>query len=362
MDQRASDIIEMYIQFAKEKAEELYPKDPDQRKKYLGHINGYKADKWVPGIRPSINYVGYAWKDGVLARVELYPTMMKDLEKLNIEDFDDNEVPETDVFSDPDEGQPLRIKRSKEKGKNVYHLSKVSLSKGQSWNDFFKENRLTDAQLQEFDEKKSLKELYVDCYRKRDFEMALDGLQRFDEKHKYGIFDNDEFLQKVEDASYLYENEESGRIKSEEVAEKAESSRPKRKAATNIPDKKVKEEVPQNEENSSEESNDWSEAKLSEMKQYLRSYIEEKIDSELLEVENDTWMFPRNRKDLTDMCELADRGKLLKAHLNVQASEEDNGQDEDQQEDVQAPEGTEEVSSTATGAIDFRARLKNRGK
>jgi len=42
--------------------------------------------------------------------------------------------------------------------------------------------------------KESLTELYKDVYTLRDFNMAVDGLQRFDKANKYGIFDDQDFL------------------------------------------------------------------------------------------------------------------------------------------------------------------------
>jgi hypothetical protein len=61
------------------------------------------------------------------------------------------------------------------------------------------QERVTDEQLEELSVKEPLYEMFVDVYRQEDFDFALNGLRKFDEKYGYGIFENDEFMSQVND-------------------------------------------------------------------------------------------------------------------------------------------------------------------
>ena len=74
------------------------------------------------------------------------------------------------------------IEKNKESGKWKYTIINETLKKGEDWDGFFKRNRVSDAQLKDLSEMKSLKELLVNVYTARDFDFAIDGLKRFDKK------------------------------------------------------------------------------------------------------------------------------------------------------------------------------------
>ena len=133
-----------------------------------------------------------------------------------------------DIFSDPDEGFPLLIEKNKESNKWKYTIINETLKKGEDWDAFFKRNRVSDSQLKDLSETKSLKEVLINVYTIRDFELALDGLKRFDKKNGFGIFDNEDFLKEVEEceaqvAASVEETEETKTDAKEEKPSKKES-------------------------------------------------------------------------------------------------------------------------------------------
>lgn len=193
----------MYIEYVHKRAEDEFT-DKDSRQKFLAPINGYRgADKkWVWGIDPMTSFICYAWDEaGKLGREELRPKWMEEMRRLSVDANEDNDSIVCDIFTDPDEGYPLIIDKTKDdKNKDVYIISKdiPNEKKRESWADFFQRVMVTDNQLIELSSKESLTELYYDVYTTRDFNFAIDGLRRFDTKFKYGIFENEEFIERLE--------------------------------------------------------------------------------------------------------------------------------------------------------------------
>ena len=62
---------------------------------------------------------------------------------------------------------------------------------------------ISDKSLEEWEAKKSLKEMFVGVYSQKDFDLAMDGLDRFDTKNKYGIFENQDFLDEIEEIQVM---------------------------------------------------------------------------------------------------------------------------------------------------------------
>lgn len=187
------DPIELYIDYVYNLAD---GKSKDERQKFLYPITGWRANgKWNPGIRPDTKHVCYAWdKQKNLGRLELNPAWVRQMEKVSLEESDDNTLA-IDIFSCPDEGFPLQINKGKDdNGKTEYTISADRPKRGESWEDFYERVRVSDAELAELDTKDPLKKFLIGVYTERDFNFAIDGLRRFDEKNGYGVFDDDEFL------------------------------------------------------------------------------------------------------------------------------------------------------------------------
>jgi hypothetical protein len=217
------DIIELYCdmvyQRVKQMCEEL--KGEEKKKKeaeLLFPIRGGRTNKkYQSGIQPSTSYTCYALKDGKLGRLDLYSTWMKKIEELNIDEDGDEEAA-VDRFSDPEKGVHLIIsKKKKEKGADGfdYTLKKREFSptKFKNWDEFIESERVTDKQLEEFLGVKTLEELCgSNVYRRSDYLMAVDGLQRIDEENHYEVFQDEDFIAKLKEFDSLFpeETEEEG--------------------------------------------------------------------------------------------------------------------------------------------------------
>lgn len=194
------DPIEMYIDYVRKYANDAID-SKEERQRFLYPITGWRDKKgWNWGIVPKTNYVCYAIKDGKMGRLELYESWIKDMQKLAITE-DPNDVISMDPFSDPNEGFPLIITKGKDdKNKTTFTLTKDEPSrlKREGWEAFFDRTKITDEQLLELEKQEPLSKLYgSDVYSKRDFNLALDAIRRFDDENKYGIFDNDDFLNEL---------------------------------------------------------------------------------------------------------------------------------------------------------------------
>jgi hypothetical protein len=268
------DPINIYIGFVQKRANDEI-QDKDERSKFLSPVNGWrgKDGKWNWGIRPSTEFICYAWDDkGVLGREQLFPYMLDSMKKISVERADDDAEIIPDIFTDPDEGYPLIITREKnDKGKYETTCSCDLPTKKESWPEFFARTRLTDEQLADLFSKESLSDLYEDVYTTRDFNMAIDGLQRFDKKYGYEIFENEDFIQKITELKRLVPE-----WKPKEVSEEPEKESPKHV-----------------EERESEASNDQpmtSAVPVPAMKRFLKEYIAENYgeDFSLPELDKDT--------------------------------------------------------------------------
>ena len=160
---------------------------------------GGKNGTWVPGIRPQLEYVFYALIEGKIYRDSLKPKQMEALNKESADLCAQNDTAAIDMFSDPTTGFPIQWSVGKDKdGKKETTLKSLPLKMQQTWDEYFGENAVPDAILEQLEKLPSLKSLYVDSYKKRDFDLALEGLKRFDEANVYKIFADEEFLDMVE--------------------------------------------------------------------------------------------------------------------------------------------------------------------
>lgn len=227
-----ADLVEEYIKFANEHFKSVC-QDTDELKNKLASIRGYrdKSGKWISGIMPSTSYVCHMInldsQDKDIQRFEIWESHMNEIEKLYAA-YDDESSPLTvDPFSHESEGVPLVFDKYKdEKGKTVYSISdKKNVSRSATFMDFVKQFALTSEQIDQINQSESLTDIYVEVYSKRDFELAMAGLQVFDEKHNLNLFENDNFLEIVETIAMAYDKEEP--VKEEPKIEKRQIEVPK---------------------------------------------------------------------------------------------------------------------------------------
>ncbi len=278
----------------------------DEKAEFLEPINGNFAVKPVKqGIKPTTEMVCYA-KDssGKFGNLSLKVSWLTAMKNASLAQTESDDIPRSDVFADADEGCLLKITKSKsDKNKTEYKVEAGSPKRGEDWDAYFERTRLSDADLEMLEKQKPLHERFVDTYSKRDWDMAIDGLRRFDEENEYGIFDDETFLVELEEMKDL-------------VPDKKEKEDPK-------PEKKAKKEEVTAKKTSKKTKKEEEEISPVQMKKFLREYIEENYEDEEL---------PKlSSEDLKAWYELAVNGEELPFESEEEEDEEDgdNGEEEE---------------------------------
>lgn len=294
------DLVEEYVKWAKKK----WAKDSDK----LDALTGTGQNQ--NSLNPSYTWLCYADRmtgdEQLRAKLWEFKKMVRDaMNKLAFSE-DEDEAIEVDPFTDPDEGLPIMVKYmknpNKKKGENYYEVSfpkKVTA------------RPLTDEEIEYFMTLKPLTEV-LPKYGMRDFERALEGLQNFDEEHEMEMFEDDAWLEHVEEIKAQYDGESEDedddkpakKKTSKKVSKKVveedddeaedaddsddeeeEEEKPKKKSSKAAPAKKSKkveeeeddeEEDDETEEEDEEESDDAEDDGLDDMdRTELKKYIKE---------------------------------------------------------------------------------------
>lgn len=190
------DIVEEYVKYAKKKI----GNDADKLEALVG--TGPKSNS----LNPQFSWICYA--DIVTSDEELraklweFKKMVRDqINKLACSE-DADEAIEVDPFTDPDEGMPINVtyhkNPNKKKGENFYDVAFPAKSKARP---------LTDEEIEYFMKQKPLTEI-IGKYGIADFNRALDGLQNFDQDTEIGLFDDEDWLEHLEEIKNQYDDEE----------------------------------------------------------------------------------------------------------------------------------------------------------
>lgn len=203
------------------------------------------VNHWSTGLKAENSFICYAVKiSGDTKEFGLLNFKKTVRDAVNKATFveDDDEPIEVDPFTDLDEGLPLIIrynsKPNKKKGEDYYdvQVGKKSVAIG-------------DEEFDLFDEAKPLTELYDNVYSLSNFETALEGLKWFDAEHEIDAFDEEEWIETIEEVKDQYEG---GSDDSDE--EEEEDEKPKRKKS------KKKPEPEEDEDDSDEDEEDDSDS------------------------------------------------------------------------------------------------------
>ena len=223
------DLCAEFIKYAKNK----WKKDADKLDCFSGQDS----------LSPQYSWLCYADKvvqdEELRAKLWEFKKMVRDaMNKLAFSEDDDEPI-EVDPFTDPDEGLPIMVKYmkkpNKKKGENFYEVSfpkKVSA------------RPLTDEEIEYFMTLKPLSEV-ITPYGMRDFERALEGLQNFDEEHDLGMFEDDGWLEIVEEVKAQYDAEDD-----------EEEEKPKKKTSKKVTKKVSKKDEEEDEDDSDDSDED----------------------------------------------------------------------------------------------------------
>lgn len=254
------DIVEEYVKWAKKHV----GNDAEKLEALVG--NGPKSNS----LNPQYTWLCYADRvngdDQLRAKLWEFKKMVRDaMNKLAFSE-DEDEVIEVDPFTDPDEGLPINVtyrkNPNKKKGENYYEVAfpkKVSA------------RPLTDEEIEYFMTLKPLSEV-IYKYGMRDFERALEGLQNFDEDNEIGLFDDDDWLEHLEEikAQYDADEEEEKPKKSSKKVVKKDAPAPKKAVVEEEDDEEEDDDTPEEEDDAEDtEGDEFDDMDRSELKKYI---------------------------------------------------------------------------------------------
>ena len=262
------DVVEEYVKYAKKKV----GNDADKLEALTG--SGPKSNS----LNPQYSWLCYADKingdDQLRAKLWEFKKMVRDaINKLAFSE-DEDEVIEVDPFTDPDEGLPIMVtyrkNPNKKKGENFYEVAFPKKASARP---------LTDDEIEYFMSLKPLSEV-INRYGMRDFERALEGLQNFDTENEIDLFEDEDWLEHLEEIKAQYDAEED-----------SEDSKPAKKSTKKVvkkvaePEDDEEEDEPEdNTEEDSDEEDDEEEESGDEFDKLDRSALKKYIVDNDLEI------------------------------------------------------------------------------
>ena len=326
------DIVEEYVKWAKKRV----GNDAEKLEALVG--NGPKSNS----LNPQYSWLCYADRvngdDQLRAKLWEFKKMVRDaMNKLAFSE-DEDEVIEVDPFTDPDEGLPINVtyrkNPNKKKGENYYEVAfpkKVSA------------RPLTDEEIEYFMTLKPLSEV-IYKYGMRDFERALEGLQNFDEDNEIGLFDDDDWLEHLEEIKAYYdadEEEEKPKKSSKKVVNKDASAPKKVVVEDEDEDDDEDDDTPEEDD----DADDAEDAEGDEFDDMDRSELKKYISKNVLEISV--------KKSMSD--------DDLREAIRAASKDEDAAEDEDASEadDEEEDDDTdnEEEAPAKVSLNDIRKRL-----
>ena len=320
------DVVEEYVKWAKKKI----GGDADKLEALVG--NGPKSNS----LNPQYSWLCYADKingdDQLRAKIWEFKKMVRDaMNKLAFSE-DEDEVIEVDPFTDPDEGLPIMVtyrkNPNKKKGENFYEVAfpkKVSA------------RPLTDEEIEYFMTLKPLNEI-LSKYGMKDFERALEGLQNFDEENEIGLFDDDDWIEHLEEIKAQYDSDDS-----------EEDSASKKKTAVK---KVVKKEYTKSEDDDEEEKDEADDEEEDDEEENDEEENDEDGD------EFDSMDRVALKKYITaNGLEISVKKSMSDDDLRNAIRAEAKSDDADEAEDEEEDDETEEEAPAKVSLSDIRKKL-----
>ncbi len=207
------DLTDEYINYVHKVIYEEFDGDDNEIKYQLSFLKHHKSGvtrdtKWPCYIKLYKDKKKTEFERGII----YFPSsVIKGMNKQSAAYDDPEDVIETDLFSDIDEGYVMVVTRDEEEGQkdpNNYYSVVADMKGG--------EDPLSDEDLDWLMEQKPLDEKWLDIYKKSDYEKTLAALKSFDEKEHgndkkgivvYDIFSEPEFMEVVEEIAEYYVDE-----------------------------------------------------------------------------------------------------------------------------------------------------------
>jgi hypothetical protein len=212
------DIVEEYVDYMRMKLEDEN-QDDDEVRKLMGALIGRKGRKgWESGVIPKTDYVAYAFKNvDTLGRLSVTRAQMNRVDELSVDEEADEPI-SVDLFSDPNDGYSLIIQYDKsQKAKDRYTITRG-----------VRPNAISDDKLEKWWKQDPLYTLFRDVYDMDTFDRAVQGLQIVDEEEGYNAWEDQEWLDIVEE---LRADIKPAKKKGDDDEDDDEEDKPKKPAA-----------------------------------------------------------------------------------------------------------------------------------
>lgn len=209
------DLIDEYVSSARTHIENNEDLEPAEKAAKLDVFNN-----WKTGINLNRGWVAYALKINGEKRefglIELNKTLR---DKINAEVMleDDDDPIEVDPYTDPDEGKIVTIFFDKSKGKADQRYN-IKVGKA---------DQLSDDELEVFDRSKPLTELFL--YTQKDWDAGLEGLKIFDDQNDIGLFEDQDWIERVEEIREQFKFGSSSTKKQQNSDDDDEDEKPSKK-------------------------------------------------------------------------------------------------------------------------------------
>lgn len=203
------DLVEFYIAYAtkeiKEQLSDLEQSDKVSFKKEL-EKKLLPITDWKKGIKGSVSFIFYCnahQPDGskVFGKQEVSFGIKTKMDTLCLSDAGGQSILK-DKFSHPDTGKAFNIDyKPNESDNNKKYL--CSLLWEEDW-------KLTDEELEFFLSEKvpTLESMFVNSFKRSDFDKQLEGLRNFDSEKEYNFFNHSDFISYVEKFDSLFPKDE----------------------------------------------------------------------------------------------------------------------------------------------------------
>lgn len=194
-DVKGQDLVDLYIRTIKVLIRDEADGDDEVFKKKWAIVT-----HWQNGITGKIAW--QAWADNVHAGksefglLEISNATKAKIDKLVMAGDDAEGMIATDPFTDPDQGRVVVITYDPT---NVVLADRYTVAL-----DYMKPTPLTDEGIEQFMKFPPLAKMLRDTFYQDTFEKQVEGLKRFDDQHKFGVFENEEFMENLTAMATLF--------------------------------------------------------------------------------------------------------------------------------------------------------------
>lgn len=218
----SKDLVEEYIAFSRQNLEEEIKQCQDSKTKLflqdkLEAITGnfMKKKQGLSFKQAWVMYVdkitGSTAKFGIL---EIGKAIKERLNSIAASTDTTNDPLATDPFTDIESGRAIIVNYNKDAQKPVdYYKTELDnamiaeVIAGKTY-QMPRTYPLSDDQLERFSKATPLAKRFKNCFKKRDFELQMEGLEFFDQKNQIGTWDNPIWLNICEEIAAYYPDEE----------------------------------------------------------------------------------------------------------------------------------------------------------